>query len=90
MPYLDANLASFCFCSLLNGEGFTLLLEISKPTSTKSCSIPAGDSTIISFAISLVSFLKLCKTFGGILTNVPGLASVLCPSTLNIICPSIM
>jgi hypothetical protein len=34
--------------------------------------------------------LKLCKTFGGILTNVPGLASVLCPSTLNIICPSIM
>jgi hypothetical protein len=62
MPYLGANLASFCICSLLNGAGFTLVLEISNPTSTKSCYIPAGDSTIISLAISFVSFLKLCHT----------------------------
>jgi hypothetical protein len=66
MPYLGANPASFCICSLLNGGGFTLVSEISKPTSIKSCSIPAGDSTIISFAISLVSFLKLCQTLGGL------------------------
>ena len=82
IPYLGANLTSFCICSLLNGGGFTLVSEISKPTSTNSCSIPAGESTIISFAISLVSFLKLCQTFGGTLTNVPGLASILCSSTL--------
>ena len=58
--------------------------ETSMPISTKSCSIPGGDRIIINFAISLVSFLKLCKTFGGTLTNVPGLASILCLPTLNV------
>jgi hypothetical protein len=42
------------FLSVIKWWGvFTLLLEISKPTSTTSCSIPTGDSTTISFAISL-------------------------------------
>jgi hypothetical protein len=33
--------------------------ETSTPISTKSCSIPGGESIIISFAVLLVSFLKL-------------------------------
>src|SRR6266516_2576501 len=79
IPYLGAILASFCICSLVNG-GFMLISETSTPTSTKNCSNPGGDIIPISFAISLVSFLKLCKTFGGTLTNVPGLALILCLS----------
>jgi hypothetical protein len=63
-PYLDAILGSFCSCSSVNGGGFLLMSVTSKPTSTKSCSIPAGDNTNNSFAISLVSFLKLCNTLG--------------------------
>jgi hypothetical protein len=65
-PYLDAILGSFCSCSSVNGGGFLLMSVTSKPTSTKSCSIPAGDNTNNSFAISWVSFLKLCNTLGGI------------------------
>lgn len=50
------------------------MFDTSAPISTKICSSPGGDSIIISFAISLVSFLKLWKTFGGTLTNVQVLA----------------
>ena len=63
--------------------------DTSTPTSMKSCSIPGGESIIINFAFTLVSFLKLCKTFGGTLTNVPGLASILSSFTLKVSCPSI-
>jgi hypothetical protein len=34
--------------------------------------MPGGDSIVISFAISSVSFLKVCKTFGGILMKKAG------------------
>ena len=36
--------------------------DTSMPMSTKNCSMPGGDSIVISFAISSVSFLKVCKT----------------------------
>ena len=58
--------------------------DTSMPMSTKNCSMPGGDSIVISFAISSVSFLKVCKTFGGALMNVPGLASILSLSTVNV------
>jgi hypothetical protein len=87
-PYLDAILGSFCSCSSVNGGGFLLMSVTSKPTSTKSCSIPAGDNTNNSFAISLVSFLKLCYTLGGTLMNVPGLATIVCSFALNVTWPS--
>src|SRR5215831_15212794 len=89
-PYLDAILGSFCICSLVNGGGFTFVSETSMPTSTKSCSSPPGDNTNVTFAISLVSFLKLCNTPGGMLMNVPGLATIVCPSALNVTRPSTM
>jgi hypothetical protein len=87
-PYLDAILGSFCSCSSVNGGGFLLMSVTSKPTSTKSCSIPAGDNTNNSFAISLVSFLKLCNTLGGTLMNVHGLATIVCSFALKVTWPS--